>query len=875
MHDPIGRTIGRFEVKERLGAGGMGEVYRAHDPQLQRQVAIKQLPAEVARDDALRRQLLREARSAARIVNQRVAALYDVLEETDELFLVMEYVKGTTLRARLGDALSPHDFLDLAVQCTEGLAAAHHEGIVHGDIKPENIMIVPSGDVKLLDFGVSRWSGSSGDATSVTTGAGGEVAGTLSYMPPELLMGRRSDHHADLFSLGVVFHEMLAGRHPFRAETPMATSDRILHEAQAPLALVNPRVSPALQSVVDKMLAKNPEARYATADDLLVDLRHLRSELTHSAIHPSALPRPRPAERSPWRLLAAVAFVAVLATAAWLGRGLLPGPPTGSNILPAEAATFDASDWIIAVIAASGADAADPEIAAINDGLASTLTTRLTQLTRSHNLQVIPTSALRERGVDGLESARRELGVTLVLNFESRRIGDRVRINVNLVDTEALRQIDADTVDGSIEDLIALEEQVSLRALRILRVELLPMDGDLLAAGTDQPRAYAFYLRGQGYLEDRNDPANADLAIDLFEQALRVDPEYARAHAVLGRAFWLKYELTEDPAWVDRASAACRDAIALDDLAAPGHTCLGVLLNGTGRYEEAIAELEQSRRIEPTDDAVYIELGKAYLGAGQVDRAEATYEEAIAVRPHYWAGYSWLGVFYYRQGRTGEAIAAWEQSALLAPDSYRSFSNLGAAYFRAERWPDARRAFERALELNPEYSRAYGNLGVLYFYEARYDAAEPMFQRAVQAQPGNYLAHGNLADLYYWAPGKRDRAEAAYRHAIALAQQDLAVNPNDAIVHQMVARYYAMVGDEDAAHASTKTALDLAPSDVDVMQGAAQVHAVLGDNARALEYLLMAIEAGYSRAEIRVDPIFAELRQDARLREALGTGKGP
>jgi len=864
VSDLIGKKIGRYEVRATLGVGGMGEVFKAHDPQLRRDVAIKRLPTELAEDAQRRRSFLQEARSAARISSQQVAGLFDVLEEGDAIYLIMEYVDGVTLRERLKRSIALHDFLDIAVQCADALSAAHAEGIVHGDIKPENIMLGPQGQTKLLDFGVSRWALVGQEDTYLTTDLA-PIAGTVSYMPPELLLGRRADHRADIFSLGVVFYEMLTEEHPFRGPTLTATGDRILHEAPAPVSQVTSLQRPGLQAVLDRMLAKDPEERYATADDLGVDLRAVRANVTPSAVLPIADTR---APRFPRWALAAALIVPIAALALiWGGRGLFDrstdAPPPTST-----AATFDASDWVIAVLPAAGIGAENPEIAALNDGLVATLTSRLTQLTRSHNLQVIPTSALRERSIDGLEMARRELGVTLALNFEAHRSGDLVRVNVSLVDTRGPRQLDADTIDASIDDLIALEEQVAVRALRMLRIELLPIEQGLLAAGTDDPQAHAYYLRGLGYLEEGG-PEGIDTAVTLFEQSLRVDPEYARAHAGLGRAFWRKYEATEDPAWVPRATAACDDAVALEELDAAGRLCLGVVYNGTGRYTDATAELEQAVRLEPTDDAAYIELANAYLGDGELDRAEATYEEAIAVRPHYWAGHSRLGLFYYRQGRIQEAIDAWEQTARLAPDSYRSFSSLGAAYYYAERWVDARRAFERALELNPDYTGAISNLGTLYFYEGRYADSARMFERTVELDDRDHLHWGNLGDAYYWAPGERSRAAGAYRRAIALAEEQLAVNPSDAETQQVIARYFAMEGARDDALQHLQTALQLAPTDIDVLQAAAHVYATLQEPERAIEYLLQAIEAGYPRAEIKVDPVFKELREDPRLRRAL------
>ena len=828
------------------------------------------MAADVAGDPELRSTLLREARNAARITNQRVAALYDVIEEGEDLYLVMEHVEGATLRERLGAPVPEHEFLDFAIQCVDGLSAAHQQGVVHGDIKPENIMQGPRGEVKLLDFGVSRLAPGGQDATRMTTDASGGLGGTISYMAPETLMGHRSDHRADIFALGVVFYEMLTGHHPFRGETPMATGDRILHETHVPLSRVNPGLRPGLPGVIDKMLAKNPAERYATVDDLAVDLRNLRAELTNPAVRPTAPPASSPTRGAPgWKTILAVAGVIVVAGAAWLGRGYFAGTDETAPPVTASTVAFDASDWIIAVLPPDGGGPGDAELAAINEGLAATLTTSLTQLTRSHGLQVIPTSALRENSVDGLSSARRELGVTLALTLNARLAGDRVRVNVDLIDTGTVRQLDGDTVNGSLDDLIDLEQQVAVRVLRMLRVVLLPMEEGLLRAGTDEPRAHAFYLRARGYLEEAGDVTSVDTAVDLFEQALRVDPEYALAHAGLGRAFWRKYELTEDSVFVERAADACHEAQELDERSGAGHVCLGVVYNGTGRYPEAIAELEEARALDPTNDVVYGELANAYLGSGQVDRAEATYEMAIAVRPHYWAGYSWLGTFLVSQGRFEESVAAYEEATRLAPDRYQGYSSLGAAYYYIERFTDARRAFERALELNPDYPSALSNIGTMYFYEGRYADSARAFERATTVAAQDYLYWGNLGDAYFWAPGERGRAAAAYQRAIELAEQLLDINANDAWVNQDLARYYVMLGKQQEARGAIARALELAPTDIYVLRGAAVVHTMLGETDQAVQALLAAIAGGDSRAEISVDPMFANLRQDPRVQEAL------
>jgi serine/threonine-protein kinase len=865
-----------------LGAGGMGEVFRARDDRLRRDVAIKRLPARTAADPESRRDLLREARSAARISHQNVAVLHDVIEEGDDLYLVMELVEGETLRRRLERAITLDAILDIAAQCCQGLSAAHREGVVHGDIKPDNIMVGSDGTVKILDFGVASIAEPIRDddatQTALATGPGGGAAGTVPFMAPEVLLGNEFDRRADIFSLGITLYSMLTGAHPFAANTGAGTVDKILNQHPIPVLQLNPRVPAQLLPVLEKMLSKAPEERYATADDLLVDLRTVRNRVTRpggppsapangvdgavSGGPPSALPAAPAAGAAvrPQRLglaagVLAIAVVAVLAWQLW---------PMAEVAPPVAASRFDATDWVIAVLPSDMDSAdADPEMVALKEGLAATLTSKLTQLSRAHSLQVIPMSAVRARNIVGYAAARKELGVTLVVDFHMRIVGETLRVNVNLIDTAAERQLDATTIDGAVDDPITLEEQVAIRALRMLRLELAPMEQSLLAAGTDEPRAHGYFLRAMGYLQE-TDTESIDAAVNLLEQALRVDPDYASAHAALGEAFWHRYRRTDGTAWVARAAEECDAAIALNPDDGAGYRCLGTVYTGTGRAAEGAAELEHAKQLDPTDDTTYLALGNAYLSDGRIDLAEATYEEAIALRPHYWGGYNWLGVFYLREGRLAEAIDNLEQVVLLAPDSYRGFSNLGVAFYRAEDWTQARRAFERALELNPEYNSALSNIGTLYFFEGDYSASAGMYERAIEFAADDYLMWGNLGDAYFWSGAERAQVLAAFQRAIELADAQLQVNPADGGLHADVARYAAMIDADARARTHLARAMELAGDDADVLHTAAQASEMLGDREAALEYLRRAMAGGYQRAEIDMNPIFGDLREDAR-----------
>ncbi len=277
-----GTVVGRFRIGERLGKGGMGEVYRAEDTKLKRAVALKRLAPALRADSLYRHRFLEEAERASRFSDAQVAAVYDVLEEQGEIFLILEYVEGQNLRQRLRQPLSLEEFFQIAIQCTEALVSAHGNGIVHCDIKPENIMLTSAGKVKILDFGVAKHLPRSDQSSTVDRA--GTFAGTPAYMSPEVLMERVPDGRADIFSLGVVFYEVLTGQHPFLAGSFVATTDRIRAETPASIRIFNRSVSPELEALVNKAMAKDAGMRYASAQELLDALRRVHGELSDTGL---------------------------------------------------------------------------------------------------------------------------------------------------------------------------------------------------------------------------------------------------------------------------------------------------------------------------------------------------------------------------------------------------------------------------------------------------------------------------------------------------------------------------------------------------------------------------------------------------------------
>ena len=273
-------TVGRFRIRSRLGSGGMGEVYLAEDTSLKRSVALKRMAPRLRNDERYRHRFIKEAERASSLNDHRIAGIYDVLEVRDETFLVMEYVEGVTLRQRLKEPFGWKEFLPVAIECAEALVTAHEKSIIHRDIKPENIMLTGKGGIKILDFGVARRLPTHRQITAnAPTESGstdtGSLSGTLAYMAPEVLVEKESDERADLFSVGVVFYETLAGRHPFLAGSVIATTDRILNSHAEPLRHIKPELPVALEQMISRLLAKDPADRYPHATELAADLHAL------------------------------------------------------------------------------------------------------------------------------------------------------------------------------------------------------------------------------------------------------------------------------------------------------------------------------------------------------------------------------------------------------------------------------------------------------------------------------------------------------------------------------------------------------------------------------------------------------------------------
>jgi serine/threonine protein kinase/tetratricopeptide (TPR) repeat protein len=845
-------VAGRFRVESRVGRGGMGEVYRALDTKLKRPIALKRLAPALRNDPLYRRRFREEAENASRLSDPHVASIYDVLDEDGETFLVMEFVEGETLRQRLERPVILETFLDLGTQCAAALVAAHGVGIVHADIKPENIMLTPAGQVKILDFGLAKTLPIGEDTPTIDRA--GTFAGTPAYMAPEVLMEMVPDGRADIFSLGVVFYEVLTGRHPFQAASFLATCDRIRKETPTPIHSLNASVPLNLHEIVNRMLAKAPAGRYVDARELLQDLRYVQQTNSHpELVLPSWAPAPL------WRRMLIPALAGIL------GAGLLLWGYTSKPVQSLLRAGPPPQRVFLAVLPLAPGSG-DANGRAFSDGVTEALAVRLTQLTTSYPVEIVGPREIRSESVLDAEQARKVFGANLALEGSLSQSDHRIRVSYSLVDTATRRQLHADTVTvDETSGSLSLEDRLVESIVSTLGIELRPDDRTLLvASGTAKPAAYDYYLRGRGFLQDYTKPGNLAASIDAFKRALDLDDQYALASAGLGEAYWHQYEASRGSQFMSEALASCQSAARLAPTLPNAHVCLGGVYNFTGEYEMAVEEFQKALGVDSTNDDAYRGLASAEENLGHLAEAEQTYQKAIQLRPQYWAGYAWLGGYYFHHARYDDAARMYTEWIALAPDSFQGYNNLGAVYLLQGRYGEAIPQLRRSAEINPSLD-AYSNLGTAYFYQGNMPEAARAYREAVRVgehESDVYYAWGNLAEAYYWGPGERELAAETYRHAIDLGMQRLAVNPRNAGVLSDLALYHAMLLEKAPALDFLQRALRLNPDAPEIQLQAAKVLLQFGQYPAAMAALERSRKLGTSAFVVRDDPEFRPLASE-------------
>lgn len=711
-----GTRLGPYEILCAIGAGGMGEVYRARDTRLGRIVAIKVLPVRFSSDPERRQRFQREARVISRLNHPNICTLFDVGQQDDIDFLVVEYVEGETLASRSArKPFNARESLDVAAQVADALAEAHLQGIIHRDIKLQNLMITPRGQVKVMDFGLAKLTqqgplGESDIETSAQVTEAGALVGTLPYFSPEQVEGEAIDGRSDIFSFGAVMYSIIAGRQPFAAESKRAMIAAILGRDVQPLSRHAANVPAELERIVRKCLEKERERRYQSAQDLLVDLRNLQRTIDSQHFKPKAL------FFQGRRNLILAALAAVILSL--LGAGLYLGawrdnaknrPIYSLAVLPFVNSSNDSTTEYL------------------SDGITESLINTLSQLP---NLKVIARASVfryKGREIDA-QAVGRDLKVQTVLTGRVVQMGESLSISAELMDAKDSSHIWGAQYQWKLSDIFALQEEISMEISQKLRPTLTGTQTKLLAKRyTHNVEAYQLYMKGRFYLNKRT-PEGPTKAIEHFEQAIQTDPGYALAYAGLADSYSLlgsgSYDARPPREIMPKAKDAAMKALALDDSLAEAHTSLA-LVKMQYEWDWSSAESELKRALE----------------------LNTNYTPAL-----YWHTF-YLSVM----GRLDEAVAVSRRAQVLDPLSLSINTNVARAFYYARKYDLAIEQCQKAIELDKNFVTAYVILGLSYEQKGMYEKAIPAFRTLITLAEGAPWSIAALGHAYA-ASGKRDEA---------------------------------------------------------------------------------------------------------------------
>jgi len=715
----IGQTLGHYRILEKVGAGGMGVVYRARDEQLDRDVALKVLPSGTLSDDTARRHFRKEAMALAKLNHPNIETVYEFGTQDGMDFLVMEYVPGKTLADRLIRGTLPEkEVIALGIQIAAALEEAHERGIVHRDLKPANIAITAKGRAKILDFGLAKLLQPVSEGTTEFFTDSQAAAGTLPYMPPEQLMGDPVDARADIYTIGAVLYEMATDRRAFPEVLTSRLMDAILHQPPVTPRALNPRMSTALETIILKCLDKDPDRRYQSATELLVDLRRLESS---SSYYP---PPPPPVWGRVARvtgygaagLLTLAVGLAAMNVGGWRDR--LLGHPRATQIRSLAVIPFDNLTG-------------DAEQDYFADGMTEALITDLGQI---QALRVISrTSVMRYKGArKPLDQVARELHVDAIVEGSVSRSGGLAKVTARLVYGPTDSQLWSRSYQRELQNVLIMQGEVASAIVREINVTLTPQEKMRLASGRQvDPAAQEAYLKGR-YHWHKGSAEETRKAREYFEQAVRVDPQYAASYAALAAYYSVSTDLPAKEA-IPKAKEYALKALELDDGLAQAHTALAGIkfygdwdwpgaekefkraielnpndaethriyssyLLGLDRFDEAVLEVRRAQQLDPLSLFTSVNVGWTFYFVRQYDRAVEQCQQALELDANSDGAHACLGQSYRAKGMREQAISESERAVALSGGAPSRVVGLAWAYAEFGKRVEANKLLEELRE---------------------------------------------------------------------------------------------------------------------------------------------------------------------------------
>lgn len=867
MTDLTGKRLKHYFVESKVNEGGMGEVYKAIDKNLNRIVAIKVINQKLDDKNSIER-FKQEAYMASQLDHHNICTIIEIDQNDDGFYyIVMIWNDGQSLSEMIKNKnLTINDSVNYMRQCFLGLSAAHKKGILHLDIKPANLMVNSEGNLKIVDFGLSRLD------RELPAFELEEFYGTAAYMSPEQSFGKQVDNRSDIWSAGVVLYECLTGEVPFKGDYEEAIMYSIINEEPVKPRLINPDIPEYLENIVLKCIEKDPDKRYPCCEEVIKDidsflsgdyLKKIETETSdrkginiESVIEKSFLKRFSKAQLLIFSL--ATFFLIFLLLFLF------------TNYFDSKSGDLSNGEYKrVAILKFDFIDAKEGD-EVFSKGFTYNLADNLAQFQNyGKYLSIISPNEIFENNVTTISAARNKFNANIAVSGTFIRKGQDIQLTLRLYDKDMITQktriitepdtrksVLQDSAFTIVADMLGIDYASASKAAKILPPPTL------------SEKAYELYIKGLANLGRYEKIENINKAISLFEEAIQNDQAYALAYAGLSEAYWYRYDITSDTS--DARLAEMNSMVAIK-LAPDYHQTLlamGNTYTQRGKFNEAIEVYSKILRVNPSNSKALLKIAIAYENANQFDLAEKNYKRAIMYDSLEWSKYNNLGAFYRNVGQYEKAIEMFKKVIELSRDNDRGYNNVAGVYILLHKFNDALYYIEKALKINDKNPDTYNNRAATYFLSNKYKEAAEDYERALKLEKPSFYYYGNLAEVFHFLNNK-DKEIEHLKNAIKLAEEAININPNNSIALASLSNYYSMLGQKQKSDENINKAIALSPNTPQILLKAAISKEILGERDLALEYLKKFIKAKGQKNDILLSKRLTNIREDPRFKEII------